>query len=167
MEIVFWVIQAIVALVIACVCALSVAKRRRYPSDSLPRARSWKSMGSICRREENFMTTLPERSVPRPLDAQSAFAVTSDKGATRELPRSMSALPPKADMCSATRDVRFVPIADIALFHWITSSAPAISERGTVRPSALAVLRLMTSSNLVVRSIGRSAGLSPLRIRPV
>jgi hypothetical protein len=26
--------------------------------------------------------------------------------------KSMSALPPKADMCSATRDVRFVPIAD-------------------------------------------------------
>jgi hypothetical protein len=25
----------------------------------------------------------------------------------------MSALPSKADMCSATRDVRFVPIADI------------------------------------------------------
>src|SRR5580765_3549207 len=27
--------------------------------------------------------------------------------------RAMSALPPKADMCSATRDVRFVPEADI------------------------------------------------------
>ena len=27
---------------------------------------------------------------------------------------AMSALPPKADMCGATRDVRFVPIADIA-----------------------------------------------------
>jgi hypothetical protein len=27
----------------------------------------------------------------------------------------MSALPPKADMCGATRDVRFVPIADILL----------------------------------------------------
>ena len=26
----------------------------------------------------------------------------------------MSALPPKADMCSAQADVRFVPIADIA-----------------------------------------------------
>jgi hypothetical protein len=25
----------------------------------------------------------------------------------------MSALPPKADMCGATRDVRFGPIADI------------------------------------------------------
>ena len=34
MEIVFWVIVAIVALVIAYVCALSVAKRRRYRSDS-------------------------------------------------------------------------------------------------------------------------------------
>ena len=28
----------------------------------------------------------------------------------------MSALPPKADMCGATRDVRFVPIADISGF---------------------------------------------------
>ena len=28
--------------------------------------------------------------------------------------RVMSALPPKADMCSALSDVRFVPIADIA-----------------------------------------------------
>jgi hypothetical protein len=27
----------------------------------------------------------------------------------------MSALPPKADMCGATRDVRFGPIADIRL----------------------------------------------------
>jgi len=26
----------------------------------------------------------------------------------------MSALPPKADVCGATRDVRFVPIADIS-----------------------------------------------------
>ena len=71
---------------------------------------------------------------------------------------TMSALTPKADMCSALGDVRFVPIADIALFHWITLSAPAISERGTVRPSDLAVWRLMTNSNLVVCSIGRSAG---------
>src|SRR5215469_14392817 len=33
--------------------------------------------------------------------------------------------------------------------HSITSSARAISAGGTVRPRALAVLRLMTSSNLV------------------
>ena len=32
---------------------------------------------------------------------------------TIALQKVMSALPPKADMCSATRDVRFVPIADM------------------------------------------------------
>ena len=35
--------------------------------------------------------------------------------------KAMSALPPKADMCGATRDVRFVPIADIALFDHLDS----------------------------------------------
>src|SRR5215204_2873807 len=48
--------------------------------------------------------------------------------------------------------------------HSITSSARARSVGGMVRPRALAVLRLMTSSNLVGCSIGRSAGLAPLRI---
>jgi hypothetical protein len=32
---------------------------------------------------------------------------------TRALQLGMSALPPKADMCSALADVRFVPKADI------------------------------------------------------
>src|SRR5262249_20683666 len=53
---------------------------------------------------------------------------------------------------------------EIASFHAhsITSSAMASSEGGTSRPSAFAVLRLMTSSNLVGCSTGRSAGLAPL-----
>ena len=42
--------------------------------------------------------------------------------------------------------------------HSRTSSARARMEGGTVRPSALAVLRLITSSNLVGCSTGRSAG---------
>ena len=46
----------------------------------------------------------------------------------------------------------------------ITSSAWASSVAGTVRPSALAVLRLMTSSNLVGCWTGKSDGLAPLRI---
>src|SRR5262249_59187563 len=50
--------------------------------------------------------------------------------------------------------------------HSITSSAVASSVRGTVRPSALAVLRLMTSSNLVGCWTGSSAGFAPLRILP-
>src|SRR5258708_7101450 len=47
----------------------------------------------------------------------------------------------------------------------ITSSARASSEGGTVRPSALAVLRLMTSSYFTGAWTGRSPGFSPLRMR--
>src|SRR5262249_34053184 len=48
--------------------------------------------------------------------------------------------------------------------HSITSSARASSAGGTVRPSALAVLRLIASSNFVGCSTGRSVGFVPLRI---
>jgi hypothetical protein len=51
--------------------------------------------------------------------------------------------------------------------HSITSSATASSPGGKLRPNALAVLRLITSSNLVACMTGRSAGFSPLRMRPV
>src|SRR5437762_13398975 len=44
----------------------------------------------------------------------------------------------------------------------ITSSARASRDGGTVRPSALAVLRLISSSYLVGACTGRSAGFSPL-----
>jgi hypothetical protein len=53
-----------------------------------------------------------------------------------------------------------------AFAYSITSSARASSTGGISRPSALAVLRLMTNSNLVGRWTGRSAGLAPLRIGP-
>src|ERR1700756_3125399 len=60
---------------------------------------------------------------------------------------------------------------DRASFAWrthsITSSARASSVGGTSKPSAFAVLRLMTSSNLLDCTTGRSAGLAPLRILPV
>jgi hypothetical protein len=45
----------------------------------------------------------------------------------------------------------------------ITSSARASSGGGTSRPSALAVVRLMTRLNLVDCKTGRSAGLAPFR----
>jgi hypothetical protein len=47
----------------------------------------------------------------------------------------------------------------------IISSARASTDAGTVRLSALAVLRLMTSSYFVGACTGMSAGFSPLRIR--
>jgi len=49
--------------------------------------------------------------------------------------------------------------------HSITSSARASTVGGISSPSALAVLRLMTSSYLVGACTGRSAGFSPLRMR--
>src|SRR5262249_41941303 len=47
--------------------------------------------------------------------------------------------------------------------HSITSSATASSVGGISTPNAFAVARLMTSSNLVPSSTGRSPGFSPLR----
>src|SRR3974390_2615946 len=48
--------------------------------------------------------------------------------------------------------------------HSMTSSASARSVGGMVRPSALAVLRLSISSNLVGCWTGQSPGVAPLRI---
>ena len=51
--------------------------------------------------------------------------------------------------------------------HSITSSARASNVGEISIPSALAVLRLMTSWNVVGCCIGKSAGFSPFRIRPM
>jgi tripartite-type tricarboxylate transporter receptor subunit TctC len=56
---------------------------------------------------------------------------------------------------------------ECAAVHSITSSARASREGGTSTPSALAVLRLITSSSFVTCCTGRSAGFSPLSTRPV
>ena len=53
---------------------------------------------------------------------------------------------------------------ELAPPHSITSSASARNGAGTVRSIALAVLRLMTSSNFADCSTGRSAGFVPRRI---
>src|SRR5262249_34850390 len=53
---------------------------------------------------------------------------------------------------------------EVAPPHSITSSASESTSGGMESPSALAVLRLITSSNLVDVSTGRSAGFAPLRI---
>ena len=57
------------------------------------------------------------------------------------------------------------PKAAIRLSYSITSSARERIDGGMVKPSALAVLRLTTSSNVVGCCTGRSAGLAPLAIR--
>src|ERR1700738_1205202 len=52
----------------------------------------------------------------------------------------------------------------VAIIYPITSSASASNVGGISRPSALAVLRLITSSNLVGSWTGRLAGFVPFRI---
>src|SRR5262249_43714344 len=53
----------------------------------------------------------------------------------------------------------------VAAFHSITPSARTKNVSEIARPSVLAVLTLTMSSNFVGCSIGRSAGLAPLRMR--
>ena len=77
---------------------------------------------------------------------------------------AMSALPPKADIDGCNHDVRLVPKADMGAYS-ITSSARAINVGGTITPSALAVFRLIRSSNLAGCSTGNSPGFSPFKIR--
>jgi hypothetical protein len=78
---------------------------------------------------------------------------------------------PCGDLCDRGRHPK--PVTTTALSmrskqrrgtHSISPSACAMRRRGTVSPSALAVLRLITSSNLVGCSTGRSPGLAPFRI---
>src|SRR5262245_23165504 len=51
-------------------------------------------------------------------------------------------------------------------YHSITSSAMASNPGGKLRPNTLAVLRLITNSNLLDCMTGRSAGFSLFKIRP-
>src|SRR5262249_37767240 len=54
---------------------------------------------------------------------------------------------------------------ELAPPHSITSSARASTDAGISRPSVLAVLRLIIRSYFVGACTGRSAGLSPFRMR--
>jgi hypothetical protein len=73
--------------------------------------------------------------------------------------------------CSPHRNGRHVPIPAVSrcskISYSITSSARPSIGSGIVSPSALAVLRLMTSSIFVTCCTGRSAAFSSLRMRPV
>ena len=78
----------------------------------------------------------------------------------------MSASPPTSDIRLTVRHFRFGPKSDIGRIYSTTSSATARIFAGKSRPSAFAVLRLITSTSLVACTTGRSAGLSPFRMRP-
>ena len=73
----------------------------------------------------------------------------------------MSAFAPKATELLRRRELQRWANSDIADPYSITLSARANNASGTAIPIALAVLRLITSSNLVGCSTGMSAILMP------
>ena len=84
----------------------------------------------------------------------------------------LSALPPLATGERTFWIGSFVPEPVVSnrsktCAYSITSSARASRVGATSRLSAFAVFRLMMNSNLVGCNTGRSAGLAPLRIRPM
>jgi hypothetical protein len=95
-----------------------------------------------------FRETLPQH-VPIPRDAAEPQPPETDRPATPEW---------------VVHDDSPEPVQVGPHSYSITSSARASTAGGIVRPSALAVLRLITNSNLVGCSMGRSPGLAPLRI---
>jgi hypothetical protein len=95
------------------------------------------------------------------------MSALGQKQTFRHLKR-MSALPQKADIEKHCCDVCFVPKRDQRRrskkrSYWITLSARATKPAGTATPTASAVLRLITNSNLVGCSTGMSATSEPRR----
>src|SRR5262245_35589601 len=103
---------------------------------------------------------------------------------THAVQQRMSALPPiataKADIrkrscplyprkqtCAAHEAMSALGQKRTSSLYSITSSARVSTDGGIVRPSALAVLRLITNSYLVGACTGISFGFSPLRIRSI
>src|SRR5215831_2313888 len=127
-------------------------------------------MGSIFRRavfdqdvlaldEARFLQTLAERG--------DQVREVGERGVPQETNNRHRALlrPRRERPCGHRAAEQSDELA--ALHHSITSSARASSVAGTSMASALAVERLMTMSNFVGCATGRSAGFSPLRMRPV
>ena len=59
----------------------------------------------------------------------------------------MSALPPKADMCSATRHVRFVPIADISDLKKKPETPKFLANKADIEPMRLQCYKSYTADN--------------------
>src|SRR6266700_6690497 len=100
--------------------------------------------------------------VDQVLKSFSTVSTLVGQSATPESRRSVN----EATRQSSNQRPAHCPHSDrnLANDHWITSSARSSSDCGIVRPSALAVLRLMASAYLAGCSNGSSPGFAPLRI---
>ena len=90
------------------------------------------------------------------------------KSSKAQIEHKFSGLPPATDIRQRGWHVGSVPkrrSSAASRSHSITSSARPSSVGGTSRPSAFAVLRLITSSNFSGASTGSSLGFAPLKMR--
>ena len=158
---------------------LSFSIRRRSPSgvnsSGVPRrgqspptgasARHASPSPSICRRSVwSFRGQRPAIAV----------AATGSRAGMTPSPQAGPYPPESGPSRCAAKGFSHVPRADPSRCskfdarhenYSISSSALASNADGTDRPSGLAILRLMTSANLVGSCTGRSAGFAPLRMR--
>src|SRR5207248_1187110 len=127
----------------------------------------WSSFGSACQRSPFLIQRIRGKRSTRKFDLGVFTQPGSDSDIAALLRDVRSA--PKSGQRQAASTCPFRAKNGLMRrnklhLYSITSSARASNVGGTVRPSALAVLRLITSSNLVGCSTGRSEGLVPLRI---
>ncbi len=107
----------------------------------------WRSPSALTAADEEECRTFPDTTVRPSKRSQGYHGGTNLATVVRKADRAHIAVG-----------------ASVVAAHRITSSARNRTVGGIVRPSALAVFRLMTSSNFVGRSTGRSAGFAPFRI---
>jgi hypothetical protein len=128
--------------------------------------RIFRQLSDRARLDKTSHRALTTRTFPRQLGSASRMHLTGVSLASHRQPRDAS--PHSRAGGGAVHSITSgLMQRSKQHLHSITSSAIARMPGGMVRPSALAALRLITSSNLVGRITGRSAGFSPLRTRPV
>ena len=119
-------------------------------------------MGTLVRLRAAHYHAVPEER--RCASQQKLRANVADGSIASIALRTRVRLPPISGMSGGCQIRRDVPCSKANRYYSMISPARTSSVGGMIKPRALAALRLMTNSNLVACSIGRSAGLAPLRI---
>jgi hypothetical protein len=124
-------------------------------------------LGTGSRPHEDQSFHLPSQGLAALRDVVPAYVSSGSNAAapTSQPAPVISAVPPQADSPSPV--VLSSPVPETEADYSMISSASNCIEFGTLKLSALAVFRLMTSSNFVGSITGRSPGISPFRIRAV